>query len=170
MSLRSITVAAIAALGLSLGAQSAPAGSLSEGAAPAAANAPGSSALIMVRSGGGGGHMGGGGAHMGGIGGMSMGGAGPMHMGPGFMGSRMGGPGGYSMGRNYGRPGGYAIGRHYAGHGMRGHWRNGRFFPFVGVGLWGYGDDWGGGSCYWNCRAAGYGPGYCSAYAANFCY
>jgi hypothetical protein len=29
-----------------------------------------------------------------------------------------------------------------------------------------YGYD---GSCYWNCIAAGYGPGYCAVYAYNFC-
>ena len=34
----------------------------------------------------------------------------------------------------------------------------------------GYGYGNGGGSCYWNCRAQGFGPGYCSAYAYNFCY
>jgi hypothetical protein len=36
----------------------------------------------------------------------------------------------------------------------------------VGPGFWWGG---GGGSCYWNCRAAGFGPGYCSVYAYNFC-
>jgi hypothetical protein len=39
--------------------------------------------------------------------------------------------------------------------------------------LYGYGDygyGYGGGSCYWNCRSAGYGPSYCSVYAYNFCY
>jgi hypothetical protein len=54
-------------------------------------------------------------------------------------------------------------------HGRRGFFRHGHFFPFA-VGLYGYGYGNGGGSCYWNCRAQGFGPGYCSAYAYNFCY
>ena len=37
----------------------------------------------------------------------------------------------------------------------------------IGVGWWG--GDYYGGVCYWNCRSAGFGPGYCSAYAWNFC-
>jgi hypothetical protein len=92
----------------------------------------------------------------------------------GGMGMRPGGmhfarPG--MAGRFHGGPG--IAGRGFAGrsafyHGHRGYWRGGRFFPFYGVGVWDYG--YGGGSCYWNCRAAGYGPGYCSAYSYNFCY
>lgn len=46
-------------------------------------------------------------------------------------------------------------------NGRRGHWRNGHWY---GLGVYA------GGSCYWNCRAQGYGPGYCSAYAYDFCY
>jgi hypothetical protein len=80
---------------------------------------------------------------------MRMGGFGP-HFSPGFG----------------GRSAFFHGGRHPAFfHGHR-FFRHGRFFgaPFYGVGIYG------GGGCYWNCRAAGFGPGYCSAYAWNFCY
>jgi hypothetical protein len=55
-------------------------------------------------------------------------------------------------------------------HGRRGYWRNGRWFwygaPVIGLGLYGaYSYD----GCYENCLQYGYGPGYCSAYAYNFC-
>lgn len=45
-------------------------------------------------------------------------------------------------------------------------WRNGRWVwgPAFGVGI-----AAGGGSCYWNCRNAGHGPGFCRANAGNFC-
>jgi hypothetical protein len=49
-------------------------------------------------------------------------------------------------------------------HGKRGYWRGGRWFPLVGFGLYE------GGSCYWNCREQGYGPGYCRVNAYDFCY
>ena len=61
---------------------------------------------------------------------------------------------------------GFAVagtGRRFAG---RRYWRGGRWWygpatvGFVGGG---------GGSCYWNCRNTGRGPGFCSTYAANFC-
>ncbi|MGA8770096.1 MAG: hypothetical protein WB610_06955, partial [Rhodomicrobium sp.] len=50
----------------------------------------------------------------------------------------------------------------------RAGWGGGGWGWPVGVGLagWGYG---GGGSCYWNCRAAGYGPGFCSVNSYSFC-
>jgi hypothetical protein len=57
--------------------------------------------------------------------------------------------------------------------GHRGHFHHGRraFYggPFIG---WGYDNPYwyDSGSCYWNCRNSGYGPGYCQAYAYNFCY
>ena len=57
----------------------------------------------------------------------------------------------------------------HAHHFSHHHFRNGRFFGF---GLdYGY-PDWygGGGSCYWNCRSEGHGPGYCQAYAWEYCY
>jgi hypothetical protein len=60
------------------------------------------------------------------------------------------------------------AGRNFAG----GHWRHGHFRRGIGpfAGFW-YDYDYGyGGSCYWNCRNAGYGPSYCRAYADNFCY
>lgn len=50
--------------------------------------------------------------------------------------------------------------------GRRGYWRNGRWFwgvPAVGLGL---GFHRG---CYWNCRSAGFGPGFCRARAGRFC-
>ncbi len=47
--------------------------------------------------------------------------------------------------------------------GRRGYWYGGVWYwgPAVGVC---------GGSCYLNCINAGFGPGYCNAYAPNFCY
>jgi hypothetical protein len=220
MSIRKFTVAAVTAVGLSLGAYSASAGPVNEGAALSSVTAP--STFTLVRGGGGmggggmghagggfggghgmamGGHMGGMGGHMGGMGGRGMHFGGPgiggrSFAGPGFNRGFYGGrtgfyhPGiagrGIYAGRGfYGgrtafyRPGiagrGIHAGRGFAGrtaffHGHRGFWRHGHFFPFVGVGLWGLDYGYGGGSCYWNCRAAGYGPGYCSAYAYNFCY
>jgi hypothetical protein len=76
-----------------------------------------------------------------------------------------------------GMPHSYALSRGYTGRrafarGNHFHHRN-RFGPFVGYGYdYPYWDDYGygGGSCYWNCRNSGYGPGYCNAYAYNFCY
>ena len=187
MSIKRITVAAIAALGLSLGAYSASAGPLNQGAASLpAAKSP--STFTLVRGGMGGGGFGGHGGFGGGMGhgfGGGMGG-----MGHGF---GMGGMGmrGMAFGpragfgpqfaavphagfNRFGRVGAF-NGRHPAFfHGRHGFFRHGRFFPLgVGVGLWGwdgYGYGYGGGSCYWNCRAAGFGPGYCSAYSYNFCY
>ncbi len=58
------------------------------------------------------------------------------------------------------------AGRRFAGGRRVGYWRNGRWWGPAAVGV-GVGV---GGSCFWNCRNAGYGPGYCSTYAANFCY
>jgi hypothetical protein len=49
--------------------------------------------------------------------------------------------------------------------GRRHHRRRRSFGPgFTG---WGYDT---GGSCYWNCRSAGYSAAYCRAHAWNFCY
>ncbi len=161
MFIKKIAVAAVAALGLSLGAYSASAAPQNDGA-PAPLNPQ--STFTLIRAGGGG-HMGGGGGHMGGhMGGMGghFGGMGGMRMG----GMRMGA--GPRMGGRYAFAGGRVAGGRYAGgrtvfyHGRRGYWRGGRFFPFFGI--------YAGGSCYWNCRAQGFGPGYCSAYAYNFCY
>jgi hypothetical protein len=197
MSIRKLTVAAVATLGLSLGAYSASAGSVNEGAALSSAKAP--STFTLVRGGGGmgGGGMGHGGGGFGGghMGGMAMGGhmggmgghMGGMHFGgPGFGGRSFAGPGinrGFYGGRTaFYRPG-FAGRGIYAGrgfdrgrravffHGRRGFFRNGRFFPFVGVGLWDWDYGYGyGGSCYSNCLAAGYGPRFCSVNAYNFCY
>ena len=100
MSIKKLTVAAVAALGLSLGAYSASAGPVNEGIAPlSSANSPSTFTLIRGGGGGGGG-MGGGGGHMGGggvggggmahMGGGGFGGGGMAHMGGGGM-SRMGG-------------------------------------------------------------------------------
>jgi hypothetical protein len=148
MSIKRIAVAAVAAFGLSLGAYSASAGPLNE-ALPS--HAPSTFTLIAHGGGhGGGGH--GGGGHGGGMhsGGMHMGGhMGGMHMG-GMHAGRM------HAGRGGGRTAFYRGGRRGGGY-----WRGGRW----------YGLGWyGGGSCYGNCLAAGYGPGYCSVYSYNFCY
>ncbi len=215
MSIKKLTVAAVAALGLSLGAYSASAGPVNEGIAPlSSATSPSTFTLIRGGGGGGVGHGGGGGfggGGMGHMGGGGIGGGGMGHMGgfSGMGGMRAGGIGGPGIGGRfyggaginrgfYGGPGinrGFYGGRNafyrpgiagrgiYAGRGFnggrsaffrghRGFWRHGRFFPFFGVGLWDYGYDYGygGGSCYWNCRAAGYGPSFCSVNAYSFCY
>ncbi len=65
-----------------------------------------------------------------------------------------------------GRRGVVVGGRGFAGGRRVGYWRNGRWFGPAAVGV-GIGA---GGSCYWNCRNSGYGAGYCSANAGNFCY
>jgi hypothetical protein len=59
------------------------------------------------------------------------------------------------------------AGRRIAGTRRVRYWRNGRWWwgPAGGVGI----VAGGGGSCYWNCRNAGHGPGFCRTYAANFC-
>jgi hypothetical protein len=181
MFIKKLTVAAVAALGLSLGAYSASAGPLNE-SIPPLSSATSPSTFTLVRGMGGGG-MGGGMGHGGGFGG-GMGGG---HMGGMGMGGRsFAAPGinrGFYGGRTaFYRPGiagrGVYAGRGFPGgrtafhNGNRGFWRHGRFFPFVGVGvgLWGWDYGYDGGSCYTNCLAAGYGAGYCSANAYNFCY
>ena len=66
--------------------------------------------------------------------------------------------GGHHGGGHHGgfHHGGFHHGGHW-GHGRRGYWRGGRWYG-------------GGGSCYWNCINAGYGPGYCSVNSWEFCY
>jgi hypothetical protein len=89
-----------------------------------------------------------------------------------------GGPGGHFHSFHHGFPHhgmGHGVPHHGMGHGVpygaRWGWRDGRRgYWYGGVWYW-----WGpvgvyGGSCYWNCRNAGFGPGYCSAYSFNFCY
>jgi hypothetical protein len=174
MSIKKLGVAAIAALGLSVGAYAASAGPLNDGVAPSPlAKSPSTFTLIFHGGGGGGGHMGGGmaGGHFGGMGGMHFGG-------PGIGARSFAGPGmnrGFHGGRTaFFRPGiagrGFNGGRMAFHNGHRGFWRHGRFFPFVGVGLWDSDYGYGGGSCYSNCLAAGYGPRFCSANAYSFCY
>jgi len=122
---------------------------------------PNSPFILIGRGGGGhgGGHGGFGGGH-GGFGGRGMAlGFG----GGGFGGHRFamaGGRRGYSRAAIGARGGRYARG--YGGYGYR------RFARYGGRG-YGYGYGFGG-SCYFNCRASGFGPGYCRAYAFNFCY
>jgi hypothetical protein len=190
MSIRQSIVAGAAALVLSLPLSSLLAAPVNE-AAPAAAK----STFTLIRGhGGGGGGGGGGGMGMshGGMG-MSHGGMGMSHggmgmsrggmgmsrgmgagsfrsAGPSFSGQRFG-----SVRPNFGPRFGRFEGRRFEGgafrggrsafyHGRRGHWRHGHWYPFYGLGVYA------GGSCYWNCRAQGYGPGYCRAYAYDFCY
>ncbi|MGO8953711.1 MAG: hypothetical protein ACLPWS_10170 [Rhodomicrobium sp.] len=142
--------AVLAALGLFAASQVAFAGTLTSslGNQPAA---PGTIVLAI----GHGGHGGAGGGYGGGFGG-----------GFGGFGGKAAGIGGYS-----GHPA-FAPGGGRFAH--RGHFRGRRRFfggPFIG---WGYDYDYpywyDSGSCYWNCRNSGYGPGYCRAYAYNFCY
>ncbi len=135
---------ALAAIGLFAASQAAPANSLSPQLNTAeAANSP----IIRVAA-----HSGsmGSGGHA-----MSMGGTGV----------RSGGVHNFAIGH---RPM-MGQGRTFA-HNFH-HGRHFRGGPFIGFGYdYGYPDSYGGGSCYWNCRNAGYGPGYCQAYAYNFCY
>jgi hypothetical protein len=56
-----------------------------------------------------------------------------------------------------------AARRRFAGSRRGRFWRHGRWYgPAIGVGI-------GGGSCYWNCRNAGHGRGFCRANAGRFC-
>lgn len=145
-------LAVLAALGLALsgsGASSAPAAQGS----PEAPSHGAKSTFVLIKS------------HGGGMG-RSMGsGMGRSSMGPrmgGSMGPRMGTR---SLGMRAMRMNGrvrFEGGRHHRRHGR------GIFIYGGGYGYDGY-DDYGGGSCYWNCRHSGYGPGYCRAYAYNFC-
>ncbi len=113
MFIKKLTVATVAALGLSLGAYSASAGPVNGGIAPVSL-APSPSTFTLIRGaggGGGGGHGGGGG--MGGMGGGGhMGGAGfgGGHMGGGG-GPGLGGRGYYSGGTAFYRPGIAGSGR-----------------------------------------------------------
>lgn len=102
MSIKKLTVAAVAALGLSLGAHSASAGPVNEGIAPMSSTTSQSTfTLIRGGGGGGGGHMGGGGGGMGHMGGGGFGGGGMSHMGGNF-----GGMGGMRAGgAQFGGPG-----------------------------------------------------------------
>ena len=91
MSIKKLTVAAVAALGLSLGAYSASAGPVNDGVVPLPLAKHASTFTLVAHGGGGGG--GGGGGHMGG------GGMGGGHMGGGF-GGHMGGMGPGGIGGN----------------------------------------------------------------------
>lgn len=131
---------ALAAVGLSAAFQAAGANSLS----PNLDTAKAANSLIVRAVRDGGGH-----------GGMGIGG------GPHGMGMGMGGVHNFALGH------GPTIGH---GRVFAHHFHHGRqFAPFIGYG-YDYPYWYDGGSCYWNCRNAGHGPGYCQAYAYNFCY
>jgi hypothetical protein len=155
MSIKRTMLAAAATLALSVPAWAAQISPANE--AVTAGSEPKSTLTLIMHGGGGFGGMHGGGGfamHGGGFGGMHMGGIGPRF-----------GPGGhFGFGHRAFLHGGHPA----FFHGRHGFFRHGHFFPF-GVGFYGvgYGD---GGSCYWNCRAAGFGAGYCSVYSWNFCY
>ena len=153
---KSLTIA-LAAAGLLAASQVSFANPLAP--SPGTSLAPQESSLMApVRMGGGGGGGGGGFGHGGGGG---MGNAGGVQS-FGFAGSSPMAGHGPIMG--HGPVMGH--GRAFAHHFRHGHFREG---PFYGLGLdYGY-DDWGGGSCYWNCRSAGHGPSYCRAYALEYC-
>jgi hypothetical protein len=183
--------AAAAAVALAFPSYAAPAGAFND-AAPKTAQ--GAVTLIQHHRGGGG--RGGGMGAMHGRGGMGMPHMGMPHMGAmGRSGPRMGamgmsrrhmgsmrmtGPrfGSYQFrGNRYARLDRSGVwtgrfkghGHRFRGrtafyHGRRGYWRGGWWVPFAGFGLY---DD---GNCYWNCRAQGYGPAYCRAFAYDFCY
>jgi len=64
-------------------------------------------------------------------------------------------------GRHHGwYAGRWRHGGHWRHGGRHGYWRHGHWFWYGG----------GGGSCYWNCINAGFGPAYCSVNAWRFCY
>jgi hypothetical protein len=109
------------------------------------------------------------------------------HGGGGFSrGSGSFGHSGMAWGRSSGIHG-YSMGQGVMRHGFTGqrlsmrrggafgfeHHRHHRFGGFALLGYpYGYSDwyDSGSGSCYWNCRAEGYGPGFCRANAWEYCY
>jgi hypothetical protein len=155
MSIKRTVLAAAATLALSVPAYAAQISPMND--AVTGGGKPQSTLTLIMHGGGGFGGVHGGGfaMHGGGFGGMHPGGFGPRFR-----------PGGHF---GFHHPAFFHGGRTAFFHGHRGFFRHGRFFPF-GVGLYGYGWGYGGGSCYWNCRTQGFGPGYCSAYAYNFCY
>ncbi len=166
MSIRKALVAAAATLALALPAYAAPAG--------AARDSGPSTFTLIAQHGMGGGR---GGMAMGGRSGMGMGA--PRMGGMGMGGQRFGATGFINRGGMHMGGGGFAT-RRFGGNGRvagngfrgrtafyngrRGYWRGGRWFPLAGLGIYA------GGNCYLNCRAQGFGPGYCSANAYNFCY
>jgi hypothetical protein len=144
--------AAIAAAAFAFVSQVASADPVAQGSVPAAGQAAAEpeSPFTLVRS------VRGGGMRAGGVRGTAI------RSGPRTFAARRVGPGRTFVG------GRRAIaGRRIAGPRRVRFWRNGRWVwgPAVGVGI----AAGGGGSCYWNCRNAGHGPGYCSTYAANYC-
>ena len=146
--------AAVAVFGLFTAGQVAFAGTVSPDASTPEAAASGVT-LAAHSAGGGGERLGGGGGGGGRGGSFASGGVGVSR-------------GGINSGRAFST--GPRSGRGYVreGRGSYGYRRRGYgFAPFVG---YGYNDTYyGGGSCYWNCRSSGYGPGYCRSYAVNFC-
>lgn len=153
MFLKKRILAAVAALGVTLAAQSAyaeaPVQANTGLAVRAAAKQPVSTFLLIKN-----------GSHMGGMKMNGMSGMGHMKMN-----GMSGGPGMHM--KNYGLKNSYSYSGSF--HRYGGRYRRGRgYFVYgypYGDGYYGYG----GGSCYWNCRQSGYGPGYCHAYAYNFC-
>lgn len=81
-----------------------------------------------------------------------------------------GGHGGMSGGGHAHSGGGHSHMSHsFANHGFaRHHFRHRFHRRFFFVGPY-YDGDYGGGSCYWNCRQHR-GPRYCRLYAENYCY
>jgi hypothetical protein len=144
MPVRILLIACTALLGLSLYGHKALAGAYAPRDA-ARIEQPATGVLTLVRGGHGhGGHHGGG------------------HRGGGHHGHAMHFRHGHSHFHAFhGRHHGWYAGRWRHGgrwHGRRGYWRHGRWFWY------------GGGSCYWNCINAGFGPAYCSVNAWRFCY
>lgn len=143
---------ALAALGLFAASHAASANPLSPNLDTAKAV---SNPIIHVATHAGGGMGGGGHA-------MSMGG-GPHGMGAGGIHNGAGGIHNFGLGHSPVIGNGGVSARHF----HQGRRLGGAFI--------GFGYDYGNpywydnGSCYWNCRNAGYGPGYCQAYAYNFC-
>ncbi len=141
--MQKILTATLAAAGFLAASQFCFAGALAP--APGSQNAPETSQTVLAKYAGGMGH-----------GGMSMG--------------HSSGPRSFSMGHGpMGRHMTMRNGRTFAFHDHHHHRHFGRG-AFFGFGLdYGYPDWYDSGSCYRNCRAEGYGPGYCRANAWEYC-
>jgi hypothetical protein len=155
MFMKRIAIGAVAAAAFSLTGYAVSAAPVTEAGAASIYHSPvtnPNSTFTLIRRGGSGS---GGGVHMGGarVGGPGIGGTRAMVRPRGSIGGT----------RTMVRPG--RIGGERAGfrEGRRRFRRDGRWF-------WGGVDVDSGGSCYWNCINAGYGPGYCRVYAYDFCY
>ena len=164
MKLTHLMGAAAVTMGLALAAQPVLAGAV----VPESAVLAGQVSSGVTQVWGGGGHHGGGGWHGGGGGHYHIYGGGGNHFYGGghrfYGGNHM-----YGGNHRYGAYNHYGPYNHYGNWHHHHHWGYGRGYYGWGYGYPYYGYGYGGGSCFDNCIAAGYGPGYCTTYSANFC-